>query len=289
MQTLPLFADAVAHVLDENWLGPVTKYQILAVAAAGIVFLLMTALAQKVRTGEPVRGPLWNFLETLLLFVRDEVVRPNVHNGHDHHHDHEHHDDKDHGHHGHDHPKLDPHATADRYVPLMWTVFLFVLTCNLLGMIPFLGSPTASLSVTLALAGVMFVVITGSALMKLGPVGYIRSFIPSLKADNVPMQIFLTVFIVPLIFVIEFLGSFLRAAILAVRLFANLFAGHVALGVIFAFALAANGSLNVGGGAAAVVLGTALSMLELFVAFLQAFVFTLLASIFLGMQLNPEH
>ena len=113
--------------------------------------------------------------------------------------------------------------------------------------------------------------------------------IPTLKADNVPMQIFLTVFIVPLIAVIEFAGSILRAAILAIRLFANLFAGHVALGVILAFALGANGALNVGGGVAAVLMGTALSCLELFVAFLQAFVFVLLTSIFLGMQLNPEH
>jgi F-type H+-transporting ATPase subunit a len=248
----------------------------------------MTALAQKVRTGEPVRGPLWNMLEAILLYVRDEVVRPNIHSGHDH----DHHfasEKEEHAHEAEEAHRDPQHYLADRYVPLMWTVFLFVLTCNLLGMIPFLGSPTASISVTFALAAVMFVVITVSALAKLGPIGYVKSFIPVLKADNLPMQIFLTVLIVPLIAVIEFAGSILRAGILAIRLFANLFAGHVALGVIFAFALAANGSLNVGGGAAAVVLGTALSMLELFVAFLQAFVFVLLSSIFLGMQLNPEH
>jgi len=284
MQTLPLFADAVAHVLDEGWFGVVTKYQFLAVIAAVLVAGLMIPLAWRVSTGEPVRGPLWNALETILLYIRDEVVRPNIHSGHHHDHDHGH---NDHGH-GH-HAKHDPHALADRYVPLMWTLFLFILFCNVLGMIPFLGSPTASFSVTLVLAGVVFVVITVSAVAKLGPLGYLRSFIPTLKADNVPMQVFLTLFIVPLIAVIEFAGSILRAAILAIRLFANLFAGHVALGVILAFALGANGALNVGGGVAAVLMGTALSCLELFVAFLQAFVFVLLTSIFLGMQLNPEH
>jgi F-type H+-transporting ATPase subunit a len=289
MQTLtPLFADAVAHVLDEYWVSNVvTKYQILVVAAAAIVLLLMIPLARRVSTGEPVRGPFWNLLEAILMYVRDEVVRPNIHSGHDHHTFHS--DTEEHSHEA-ERAYRDPqHYLADKYVPLMWTVFLFILTCNLLGMIPFLGSPTASISVTLVLAGVMFVVITGSALMRLGPVGYVKSFIPVLKADNLPMQVFLTVFIVPLIAVIEFAGSILRAGILAIRLFANLFAGHVALGVIFAFALGANGVLNAGGGVAAVVLGTALSMLELFVAFLQAFVFTLLSSIFLGMQLNPEH
>jgi F-type H+-transporting ATPase subunit a len=292
MPISPLFADAVAHVLDEKWLSPITKYQILVVAAALIVAALMIPLARRIATGEPVRGPLWNALEALLMYIRDEVVRPNIVDSHAHHaHGGEHEDHHDHAElqHSSQAHAHNPHALADRYVPFMWTLFLFILVCNLLGMIPFLGSPTASLSVTAVLAGLVFLITTVSALFRLGPLGYVKSFIPSLKADGPIMQIFLTVVVVPLIAVIEFAGSILRAAILAIRLFANLFAGHVALAVIFAFALGANGALNYGGGAAAVVLGTALSVLELFVAFLQAFVFTLLTSIFLGMQLNPEH
>jgi F-type H+-transporting ATPase subunit a len=297
---LSLFAsaDPVAHVLDEPWLvgqkvGDYlvgSKYQLLVVLAALIVTALMIPLARRMASGEPVRGPLWNALEGLLLFIRDEVVRPNIQDTHHHHHhDHKHDGDHGHGDHKHDHPPHNPHALADKFLPLLWTLFLFILVCNLLGMIPFLGSPTASISVTAVLAGIVFLVITVSALRRLGPVGYVKSFIPSLKADNLVMQIFLTVFIVPMIAVIEFGGSILRAAILAIRLFANLFAGHVALAVILAFAVAAGGAINWGGGVAAVLMGTALSVLELFVAFLQAFVFTLLTSIFLGMQLNPEH
>lgn len=292
----PLFADAVSHVLDEPWLfgmkvGDVliaSKYQILVVVSAVIVAALMIPLARKVATGQPVRGPLWNALEGLLLFIRDEVVRPNIHSGHDHHPETPS-DAAEQAHEAEQAHKDHEHYLADKYLPLLWTLFLFILVCNLLGMIPFLGSPTASLSVTAVLAVIVFLVITVSALRKLGPVGYVKSFIPSLKADNLPMQIFLTVFIVPLIAVIEFFGSILRAGILAIRLFANLFAGHVALAVILAFAVGAGGAVNWGGGVAAVFLGTALSALELFVAFLQAFVFTLLTSIFLGMQLNPEH
>ncbi len=286
----PLFADALAHVLDEKWFGVKvgdylvgSKYQLLLVLAALIIAALMIPLARKVASGEPVRGPLWNALEGLLLFIRDEVVRPNIQDAHHAHDDHGHDD------HGHDHPPHNPHALADKFLPLLWTVFLFILVCNLLGMIPFLGSPTASISVTLVLSAIVFLVITVSAIRRLGPVGYVKSFIPTLKADNLPMQLFLTVFVVPLIAVIEFGGSILRAGVLAVRLFANLFAGHVALGVILAFAIGAGGAINWGGGVAAVLMGTALSVLELFVAFLQAFVFTLLTSIFLGMQLNPEH
>ena len=292
----PLFADAAAHVLDENWLALlspdspyklISKYQVLVVLAALIVAALMIPLARKIATGQPVKGKLWNALEALLLYIRDEVVRPNIHDGHSHP---VYSGDREEHRREAEEARKDPkHYLADKYLPLLWTIFLFILTCNLLGMIPFLGSPTASISVTAVLAGIVFLVITVSALFRLGPLGYVKSFIPQLKADNLVMQIFLTVFIVPLIAVIEFGGSILRAGILAIRLFANLFAGHVALGVILAFAIGANGALNYGGGAAAVVMGTALSALELFVAFLQAFVFTLLSSIFLGMQLNPEH
>jgi F-type H+-transporting ATPase subunit a len=284
-----IFGDAVAHVLDEPWLKvftapnmqAVTKYQLLAILAALIVAALYIPLARKIATGEPVKGKLWNALEALLLYIRDEVIRPNIQDKHHH------------GEHGHDdhgkHDDHNPHALADRYTPFLWTLFLFVLFCNLLGMIPFLASPTANMSITAVLAGIVFLVITFSALFRLGPVGYVKSFIPQLKADNVIMQIFLTVVIVPIVAIIEFAGSILRCAILAIRLFANMFGGHVALGVVFAFAIGVGGTINYGGGAAAILLGTALSVLELFVAFLQAFVFTLLSSIFLGLQLNPEH
>jgi F-type H+-transporting ATPase subunit a len=282
--------DPLSHVQDHAWIGPVTKHQILLVVAAIAVAVPYILLARRVQDGTPPRGRFWNFLEMLLLFIRDGVARPNISAGH--HHDDHHGDHHADGHHG-DHAK--PHAAtahyADRFVPFLWTMFLFILACNLLGMIPFLGSPTGELSVTLVLAAFVFLVINVSAIMKLGPVGYISAFIPRLKADNFIMTAFLTVLIVPLIAVIEFAGIFLRAGVLAVRLFANIFAGHVALGVILLFAVAdpVQGGLSPMGTAAAVLLGTGLSILELLVAFLQAFVFVLLTSIFLGMQLNPEH
>ena len=252
----------IDHVVDHAWIGPITKYQVLLVVAAVVVAVPFILLAKKVQNGTPPRGPLWNFLESLLLYIRDEVVRPNIH-GHD----------------------------ADKYLPFLWTLFLFILTCNLLGMVPFLGSPTADISVTIVLAAVVFLVIHVSAIVKNGVGPYVKSFIPHLEADNLPMKLFLMVLIVPLITVIEVMGAIIRGAVLAIRLFANIFAGHVALAVIVSFSVAdaTIGGMSAGGTVAAVVMGTALSMLELFVAFLQAFVFVLLTSIFLGMQLHPEH
>ncbi len=144
MLASPLFADAVSHVLDENWAGPITKYQILVVLAAAIVAGLMIPLARKIATGQPVKGKLWNALEALLLYIRDEVVRPNIQDSHHHGHG-EHAANDSHGDH---HPPHNPHALADKYLPLLWTNFLFILVSNKLGMIPLLGSPTASISVT---------------------------------------------------------------------------------------------------------------------------------------------
>lgn len=280
--------DPLAHVLDHTIHDSgLTKYQVLLVVAAGIVAALYIPFARRIANGVPPRGVLSNFLEMLLLFVRDEVARPNIGNAGDSHHGEQVHE-------GEHHPSEphNPFSTADRYLPFLWTLFLFILTCNLLGMVPFLGAPTADIGVTLALAAIVFVVIHVSSVLRNGPVGYIRSFIPSLKGDNLIMTVFLVAVITPLIAVIEVMGAVIRATVLAIRLFANLFAGHVALGVILLFAVAVREeAAHVAGGVtlATILMGTALSVLELFVAFLQAFVFTLLSAIFLGMQLNPEH
>jgi F-type H+-transporting ATPase subunit a len=295
--------DPLEHVLDHEleMLGnAVTKYQVLAVLAGLLVCVAYIPLARRIADGTPPRGALWNFLEMILLFIRDQVARPNIKSGH---HDHEPpapgasdylKEQTTHGHFDHHEHAAghDPHALADKYVPFLWTLFLFILTCNLLGMIPFLGAPTADFGVTLALAGIVFLVIHVSAIRRLGPAKYVMSYIPRLKSEGLAMNLFLTVVITPLIAVIEVMGALIRSAVLAIRLFANIFAGHVALGVILLFAvMARDEALHHFGGVtmATIFMGTCLSVLELFVAFLQAFVFVLLTSIFLGMQLNPEH
>ena len=98
-------------------------------------------------------------------------------------------------------------------------MFLFILFCNLLGMFPFLGSPTASISVTAALAVCSFLVIHGAPIVKMGPYKYLKSYFPHLE---VPFG--MSYLLVPMIFVIEILGHFIKTFVLAVRLFANMFA-----------------------------------------------------------------
>ena len=236
----------------------VTKFMVLELVAAGLIILIYVPVARWARTGAPPRGFLWNTFESILTFIRDQVAKPCI-GEHD----------------------------ADKYVPFLWTLFLFILFCNLLGMLPFMGSPTASISVTGALAVCAFVAIHGSAVAKMGPLHYLKSYVPHI---DVPFGI--GYLLIPMIVIIEAMGHFIKAFVLAVRLFANMFAGHTVLAFIFSFIVMAKsaGPLLLGGITVGSVLGvTALSLLELFVAFLQAFIFTFLTSLFMGMTMHPEH
>ena len=174
-------------------------------------------------------------LEAMLLYFRDNVARPCI------------------GHHD-----------ADRFVPFLWTIFFFVLGCNLFGMIPWMGSPTGSLAVTGTLALITFLVVIGSGMKKLGAVGFWKAQVPHMDLPG-PLKIFL----MPMIFVIEVFGLLVKHGVLAVRLVGQHDGGHVVLAVILAFIAASAQSLWWWGVMPASVLGaTALSMLELFVAFL---------------------
>ncbi len=254
------------------------------------------------------KGRWWNAFESLLTFVRDEIAKPNL-------------GEKD----------------ADKYVPYLWTLFLFLLFCNLLGLFPFMGSPTASIWATGALALISFIMLHGAAIVKMayepphahghgddhhagpghhldtgheghaahapqngglqsipvvGPllIGTVRYFSALWPRIEVPYVGWLFSLV---IFVIELIGTVIKSGVLAVRLFANMFAGHMVLAVILLFIVAAAESRNIwllGGVSVASVLGVvALSLLELFVAFLQAYIFVFLTALFMGMSMHPEH
>lgn len=238
--------------------GGLTKFKILLLLAALLVAAIYIPLARRAQSGEPPKGAWWNAFETLLTFIRNEVAKPCI-GEHD----------------------------SDRFVPFLWTMFLFVLFNNLLGMFPFLGSPTASISVTGALAVCSFLVIHGAAIAKMGPFHYLKSYVPHM---DVPFG--MGYVLIPMIVLIEVIGNFIKAFVLAVRLFANMFAGHTVLATILLFIVMARHTswfmfwpITIGS-----VLGvTALSLLELFVAFLQAYIFTFLTALFLGTTLHPEH
>jgi len=238
---------------------PITKFMILELIAAFLIIVIFIPLCRRAQKGGLPKGPFWNTFEAFLTFIRDEVAKPNL-GDHD----------------------------ADRYVPFLWTLFVFILFCNLLGMIPFLGSPTASISVTAALAVCSFIMMHAAGIMKLGGWHYIKSLWPHL---DLPLPARLIIGL--LIFVIELFGTVIKSFVLAVRLFANMFAGHMVLATILGFIVmvGVNGfTLLWPVVTLASVLGVvALSLLELFVAFLQAYIFVFLTALFMGMSMHPSH
>jgi F-type H+-transporting ATPase subunit a len=267
----PLFAvDFFHHVMDGyefNLLEHLgfhlpawfSKYMLLQLIAAGLILLIYLPIARSAKNGGAPKGFMWNTFEVLLTFVRDKIAKSTI-GEHD----------------------------ADHYVPFLWTIFLFVLFCNLLGIIPGLGSPTGALSLTLVLALFAFICIHGSAIRKLGFGGYAKSFVPHL--GHLPYG--LTVPVTVLVCFIEVLSAFIKGIVLAIRLFGNMFAGHLALAIILGFISMSkyagwylSGPITVG----SVLIVVAVSLLELFVAFLQAYVFTFLTSLFLGLALHPHH
>lgn len=268
-----------------------TKFMLLELIAAGLVLLVYLPLARRVRNGDLPTGKWWNLWEGMLTFIRDDVARPNL-DGHGGHHDEhagghaEHAVSHGDDHHHKEHAPAGPKHEADRFLPFLWTLFLFVLFMNLLGMIPMMGSPTASIWVTGALALISFFVMHGVAIAKYGPVKYLVNLWPKMGPALVPVS--------AMIFAIELFGTVIKSFVLAVRLFANMFAGHLVLATILSFILvvanAAGTGLLWGGVTVASVLGVvALSLLELFVGFLQAYIFTFLTALFMGMSLHGEH
>ncbi|HZZ27181.1 MAG TPA: F0F1 ATP synthase subunit A [Pirellulales bacterium] len=231
-----------------------TKFMLIELVVAVLMAVVFIRLANRMRKSDMPKGRWWNMLEGMLVFIRDQVAHPAI--GHD----------------------------AERFLPFLWHAFFFILICNLFGLLPWAGSPTASLSVTGALAISTFVIVLATGMGKFGVLGFWKAQVPHL--DLPPL---LAVFLIPMIFVIEVVGMFIKHGVLAIRLLANMMAGHLVLAVILAFiAATASSFLFWGVMPVSVFSVVALSLLELLVAFIQAYVFTFLSALFIGMAVHPH-
>jgi F-type H+-transporting ATPase subunit a len=187
-----------------------------------------------------------NAIEAAALFIRQEVVMPNIGHG------------------------------GEKFAGFLITLFFFILFCNLLGLLPFGATATANFAVTIGLALITFVVVEVTGMITLGPKGYLQTivFIPhGLPKALVPVM---AVIMTP----VELMGKFAKPFALSVRLMANMMAGHIVLLSLFSMALMFGGALMAG----PFVMATGLMFLELFVAFLQAYVFVVLSSVFIGLM-----
>ena len=231
---------------------------IIETIVAIALYFVFRWLARKVQSNEAPKGKSWNFLEGFVQAVRNNIVVPAM-GEHD----------------------------ADRFMPFLWTMFFFILGCNLMGMIPWVGAPTASWGTTAALAILVFLVGLFVGVKTFGVTGYLKNIIPELG-----LPWYLAFWVVPLLWVIEFASLFIKHAVLSVRLLMNMGAGHLVLLGILGIGISARTALELSslgwfGVAGISVLGTTvLSFLEVFVAFLQAYVFTFLAALFIGSSIH---
>ncbi len=277
----------------------VTKFMVLQVVAGLLALVIFSGLSRHIRSGKPARGWFWNFWELLAVAIRDDVARPAIGTGHHHHEgatDHHDYDregyprlsDDNLGEHGHGLADTGSHP-ADKYLPFVWSCFFYVLFCNLLGALPWLGSATGHIAVTGALALATLVYVIKSGADKLGMAGFWKSLVPSMDLPGA-----MGLVLKPMIWVIEFFGLLIKHGVLAVRLFANIMAGHTVIAVILSY-IAVAGSPDFPYPMlywlitpASVVGQIGIGMLELFVAFLQAYVFAFLAALFIGSAVHPH-
>ncbi|HEX8914989.1 MAG TPA: F0F1 ATP synthase subunit A [Humisphaera sp.] len=259
-------SDPLEHVVDRPlWHGGyITNHMLMMVIAAALMLLIFPKITKRYRSGELVPTGTRNFLEAIIVYVREDIARP----------------------------VLAEHT--DRFMPFLWTLFFFILFNNLLGLIPLEtitgvvlphgigGTATGNIYVTGALALVSFVVTQAAGIRANGLVNYLKHF-----TAGAPL------YMAPILIPVEIIGMIVKPVALMIRLFANMVAGHILLAVLISFVGAAYAALGVGGGIgvgiASVVGATAIMVLEVFVAFLQAYLFTFLTSLFIGQLVVHEH
>ena len=231
-----------------------TKHVLFLMLASLLTMLTVGLAARKARRTDPGREAprgILNFFEAFYVYLRDDVALANIGHG------------------------------GEKFVPYVVTLFFFILYANLLGLIPFGASATGNISVTAAMAIISLIVVEVAGFKALGPKGYMGTIFYVPKGIPMVMQVVMLVIMTP----VELIGKVAKPFALAVRLFANMTAGHFVLlsllGLIIVYGgLSATGVAAVTG---SLGLGLFVMFLEIFVGFLQAYIFTALTAVFIGL------
>ncbi len=261
----PEKVDVIHHVTDGNTLEfepfgaihlptirigdfdiSITRHVVMMWLACLVLLVLFISVGNAYKNMKPTQAPkgLANLIEVVVDFVRIEIAKANIGDGY------------------------------ERFLPYLLTVFFFILTCNLLGLVPYAATATSNISVTFTLALFTFLIVQFTMFKEHGLKGWLAHL-----TGGTPVLLW------PIMIPVEFLSMFIKPFALMVRLFANMTAGHVVIvtliGLIFVF----KSWLVV---PAAVAITLAMYGLELFVAFMQAYIFTMLSSLFIGMAAAHE-
>lgn len=231
-------------------LGPVTidfsiTKSLFMMMISSLLLVMVLAVAASKNAKNKVPKGLGNLIESLIVFVRDDIVVANM---------------------GKDGLKL---------LPFFLTIFFFILFANFLGLFPFMAQPTKNVNVTAGLALITFAVTQVMGMKKNGVWGYMKGLVP----PGIP------VFVLPIMIIVEFIGLFTKPFSLLIRLFANITAGTIIIlsliGLVFI--------LKWAGAAIAVPFAIFIYCLEIFVALLQAYIFTMLSVLFINMAIHQDH
>jgi F-type H+-transporting ATPase subunit a len=226
------------------WELPITKHVVMMWVASAVILGVLW-LATRRRSIFP-RG-VHNVMEMIVVFVRDDLARKNI------------------GHHG------------DRFVSYLLSTFVFILVCNLLGLIPYAATATGNIGVTAGLAGMAFMMIQWAGIREFGLAGHFKNLVP----HGMPA------WLLPIMIPVEFLGMFTKPFALCVRLFANMTAGHVVILALISLVFILKHAWV--GAVLSVPFSLFINGIEILVAFLQAYIFTMLTSLFIGMSVHPQH
>ena len=242
----------IHHVANHDYPGMeswgFSKGVLMMLIAAGLLVVMFGWAFRKSRLdGSAPRG-LANALEFLVVFIRDEIAISHM-----------------------------GERFGRMFTPYLLTLFFFILTCNLLGLVPGAYTATSNVNMTGALAFCTFVLILVSGLIVQGPVGYIKHMIP----HGTPMAL------APMVVFLETISMLVKPMALMIRLGANMTAGHIVIFVIISFIFIFQSFLV--GIFFSVPLAVAIYLLEIIVAFIQAYVFTLLTALFIGMVVHSSH
>ncbi len=225
----------------------ITKHILFTWIVAALLIILLVVIAKRYKKSLIPSG-IANFFEIMIVFVRDEIVKPTIGKGYEY------------------------------FLPFHLSIFFFILIANLFGLIPYSTTVTGNIAVTAALAGISFIAIQFGGIRSNGFFGYFKGLIPT------GMPTWLLTIIIPL----EILGLFTKPFALCIRLFANMIAGHVVIlsliGLIFIFK-----TLWFVVAPVSVSFGLFIFLLEILVALIQAYIFTMLTALFIGMAAHQEH
>jgi F-type H+-transporting ATPase subunit a len=240
------------HVTDVPFLGLPSKHMVFFLLAALLVIVGAQLAVRSYGAGGVPRG-VGAAVEGLVVFVRDQLAEPNI-----------------------------GHADARKFTPLLCSFFSFILVAALLGLMPFAATSTGNLAVTMGLALVSFAAQQYGGISKHGVVGHFRNLVP----PGLPA------WLLPVMVPVEILSMFTKPFALMIRLFANMLAGHMVITTLLLL-IALMGQISWLGGVAmapvSIVLALFVMFLEILVAFIQAYIFTLLSATFIGMYVHPAH